>query len=244
MRSIVAGLAVLVGLSGTAMADIITSTPAGFAGAFTTDMITGQVTHTSGGTRASTIVYDNTASAANAGVTNGDNTATWGDTMTTTGTGTLQDFTCSVYNSSTSTGTLASATLAVDFYRTSDNSHIGGFTSSLTFSGMTPGFYTLVSFTNLSTLAIGLDTTGILVTQSLSAVTGGATVTGVVSLNPVTVGSSPVSLYVSDPPGLPAGLYTLGSTPAQVAYQIGVIPAPASMGLLALGGLVATRRRR
>src|SRR5262249_13775732 len=125
---------------------------------------------------------------------------------------------------------------------------LGGFSGSVTFGSPLPaGFFSVITFTGLSGLGtpINLSTTDLLVSPQLST-TVGSTRAGIAGSSPVTVGSSPVSFYKNDPSSPPAGFYVFsgGATPGDPIYKLVTIPAPGSLALLGLGGLIAGRRRR
>jgi hypothetical protein len=252
MRSLLSSLVAVLSVSGTALAGIVGPDSSGVRAApsLTINAITGG--QTSGSPRVSSTVYDNTTSAANFGFSSANLSATYGDTLNMTGTGTLEDFTFSIYNSTSggNAGALNSCTANISFFRQSDSSLIGSFTGNVNFgsSPLPAGFYTLVSFTGLSGLVtpVAFDTANVIVTQSLTNVVGATTRLGIASLDPVTVGSSPNTMYIADPPGTPAGFYNIGSPPlnANPGYLVGVIPAPSSLALIGMGGLLAVRRRR
>lgn len=169
------------------------------------------------------IVYDNTASAANFGVASTDLTATWGDRLLTTGVGVLSSHKLTVFNSNLGTGSLLTATIAVDFYDGVTSLLLGSYNASVNFgAGLNPGFFSTVTVTGLDPLVINLNVTDVIVTQQIVAMTGTATNLGVVSRNPPTVGSSPTSMYISAATiggGVP-GFYTFTNGPANVVNQV------------------------
>lgn len=219
-----------------------------YAGSITIDIRTGQVT--AGSTRAGTTRYDNTATPATVATSSTNLSTIWGDECFTTGTGTLDEFSCSIYNSSSSATPMVSTGLSVGFNAMSGGvigAAIGGFNGTVTFtSPLSPGFFTIVTFTGLSGLGtpINLSTTDVLVAQQLSS-TVGSTRAGIACSSPVSIGSSPTTFYKNDPSSPPAGFYTFGATtPGDPMYKIVTIPASGSLALIGLGGLVAGRRRR
>jgi len=214
----------------------------------TVDMSTGAVSHSS---RTSALIYDNTNTAEGA-FSSTDLGATWGDQLGTLGTGALEACEFSVYNSGSSAGALDTASFNISFYRASDSTFIGGFTTgTVTFgggAGLDAGFFTTVNVTGLDGLGINLDTTDIIMTQSVAAYTGATTRLGFVFGGPLLAGTtSPDSVYLDATTVGTPGFYTLtnGGVPtvANAFYSI-TVPSPASAGLLGLGGLVAVRRRR
>lgn len=200
---------------------------------------------------AGTVVFSNlqTGFTADRAFSSTDLTAVFGDRLTTVGTGRLQEFSFALFNSGTSAGTLVSATVRIDFLRASDSSSMGAISVNTGNINLATGFFTSLNVTGLDTLNINLDTTDILVLQTVTSLTGAANRLGVVSTTPTSVGSSVDQLYIdaSTVGGGVAGFYNITSNnlpvPFRVGYQV-VVPAPGAFALLGLGGLVATRRRR
>ncbi|MCL4221891.1 MAG: hypothetical protein KJZ65_11055 [Phycisphaerales bacterium] len=246
MSKTILGALALVAIAGVASADVIMEDNLQFAGHIFTD-VHGNTHSQQRGTPIT--IYSNTSSAANAATSSLNLNTRWGDTLNMTGTGVLDAFSLTVFNSASgNTGVINTYDVDVRFYRISDSSFIGGFIGQINFgiSALSPGYYSVVTFTGLSGFGINLDTANILATQARVAHTGGSIRMGVASLSPVTIGSSPVSFYKDDPSSPPAGFYVFsgGATPADLGYRVDVIPAPGAFALLGLGGLVATRRRR
>ncbi len=213
---------------------------------YTIDMATGGVSQDA---RFVGTIYDNTNTASGA-FSSTDLGATWGDQLGTLGTGTVDAVEFSVFNSGSSAGALANASFNISFFRASDSSFIGGFnTNTVTFTGgLAQGFFTTVNVTGLAGLGINLDTTDIIMTQSVIAQTG-STRLGFVFGGPLLAGTtSPDSVYLDATTVGAPGFYTLTSgglpTVANAFYSITTVPTPASAALLGLGGLVAARRRR
>lgn len=201
--------------------------------------------------KAGSVVYDNTTSATSLAFSSTEVlTRTYGDRCNTAGTGILDSFKFSIFNSGSSAGTLVSATVLLSFASfdavSGTATALGSFSSTVTFSSpLGAGFYSTVTATDLSSLGINLSSTSLLVTQKITAKTGNASRTGVVSLTPVTVGSSPTSFYQSSPT-VAAGFYTSASGAVDLIYQIGVVPVPApgAAALVGLAGMITGRRRR
>jgi hypothetical protein len=182
------------------------------------------------------IVYDNTATVLGA-YSSTNLQFVWGDDPVLTAGGILDDFTLSIFNSSSSAGPLLTATIAVEFYDNADPANpvdLGGFSGDVEWTGgLAQGYYSAVSWSDLSMLETPIELpTNVLVLQQVTALTGTASKLGVVYAYPPTVGTSA------------AGFYTNGTwtTTNGGFYQIGVIPEPASIILLALGGLLLRRR--
>ncbi len=204
-----------------------------------------------GSVRGGTTVFTNlqTGFTANAAFSSTDASAVFGAQLATVGTGRLQDFSFTLFNSGTSAGALTSAQVAFNFYRASDSSLIGGFNVNTGAINLATGFFTTLNVNGLDSLNINIDATDIIVTQSILSRVGAADRTGLVSASPVTIGSALPQLYIdaADVGGGAAGFYNITSGGSPITFNAGyqiVVPTPASAGLLGLGGLLATRRRR
>ena len=242
-----AGVAAL-SLTALASAEVI-SEFAQFAGGYIVDARTGLTTEDKGGSvdKSATTVYDNTSSSTSLAFSTTDLTMTWGDECVLAGTGILDSFKFSVFNSGSSAGTLTGATFRLTFTSLSDSTVLGTYDGSVTFTtALGKGFYSVITSTGLASNNINLSTTGpILVTQQVIAKTGTASRLGVVSLSPVTVGSSPNYFYEKGA-STPAGWYTSASGPVNLLYQVNVnaVPAPGAVALVGLAGIITGRRRR
>lgn len=167
-----------------------------------------------------------------------------GDTAQLTGTGTLDTFEYSIYNSGA--GTLTAATATFHFYQDTQignriGTELGSFTSSLTFTA-TPGQYVIGNVANLSTLPspIVFNTSSLVVTEQITSATGSSA--GVI-FNPIVgVGTdlTPTSHYVD-------GSFVANANNATTTqmFQIGLVPEPATVSVLTVGaGMLALKRRR
>lgn len=178
-------------------------------------------------------IYDNTASAANFGFSSTDLTAVWGDRLFTTGTGILSTHAFTIFNTGTSAGVLLTANVGVDFYDSATSTFLGGYTTNVNFgAGLGLGFYSIVNVPSLDPLLINLTTTDIIVLQTVLSKTGPANRLGIASLNPVTLGASPGSMYIAASTvggGVP-GFYNIGNPPlpANPGYALAVNPPPVS----------------
>lgn len=194
------------------------------------------------GTNVASIVYDNTASTANAGFSSTDLAASYGDEIFTTGTGDLTSQRFTVFNSGSSAGLLLTATIAISIYDANTNAPLGSYSTTANFgTGLSPGFYSTVTVTNLDPLLISLSSNHLLVLQTITAQTGAASKLGIASLNPVTTGSSPDYMYIQATTVGPGGYYFL-SVPANPGYQVSVIPPPVDVKSNSWGAIKALYR--
>lgn len=185
----------------------------------------------SSATNAVSIVYDNTTSAANFGFSSTDLLATFGDELFTTGAGILSSHKLSLFNAGTSLGPVLTANIGVSFFDATTAAFLGSYNVNVNFgAGLNPGFFSTITVTPLDPLLINLNTTHLLVTQTVLAKTGAANNLGIASRNPPTIGSSPNYMYISASTvgGGVAGFYNIGTSPANPANQIGVSPPPVS----------------
>lgn len=173
------------------------------------------------------VVYDNMTAAVQGGFSSTDLGAVWGDQVATTGTGTLEEAACTIYNSSSSAGPVLTAVFSLDYYDAVSFAYLGGFVSNVNFgSGLPPGYYSDVTFTGLDPLAIDLNVTDVIVLQSVSSFTGTATRLGIVLKDPPAVGSSGPEFYADASTVGTAGWYTLTGINANPGYQISVVSGP------------------
>src|SRR5262249_25112887 len=130
--------------------------PAIFAGHAYYDLTTGTVSwENNPAPLAAVDIYSNIASGALFAISSTDLAATWGDEVTTTGTGTLDQTDFTVFNSGSSGGgSLLSASFTIDLFDGPSSAFLGGFTTSVVnFPGGLPtGFYTIITVTSLAPL--------------------------------------------------------------------------------------------
>lgn len=240
------GVALLAAMAGGASAEISVET-AQFAGYINVNFATGETTYSDSPiTTRATTQYTNTASAANFGFSSTDLNSTWGDDTYGVGTGglvTSQQYT--VFNSGSSAGSLLTCTVQLLYRDVNTEAAFAGFNGNINFglTGLAKGFYSVVTFTGLDGLGMVVPK-NVMLTQQVTAKTGLASRLGIASLNPPTVGTSFDDMYISSTTVGAPGWYTVASGPANPGYQIDVIPAPASLALMGMGGLIAGRRRR
>jgi hypothetical protein len=223
---------VLVCTAGTAMAENEVGTGT-FQSHIYVDMGSGAVYSPKGAmTQIAGDVYNSTnpQSPAIAGVSTTDMNGIYGDRITTTGTGILQELDFTVYNPSNSAGPITSASFQINVFDAVTAAPLAGFTTSSVPIALNPGFFTIITVSGLSVLNANINVTDLVVTQKIAARTGTATRQGVALLDPPSIGSSANTLYISNT-ATPAGFYTLGSPPinANAGYRINVQqPVPAA----------------
>jgi hypothetical protein len=220
--------AILCAWAGAAMAQAVAEPVGNFAGWYVHDHVTNTTTLQPNAPQAvPVVVYDNTGSPATFGVSSTDLASTWGDELLTTNVGTLSAVVFSLFNSGSSAGALLTANIQVDFYDANTAAPLGGFTTNVSFgTGLPAGFYSLITVTSLDPLLIDLNTSDVIVTQRVFNKTGAASRLGIVSFNPVTVGSSLADMYIASSTIGPAGWYTFGNGPANPGWQVSVVTAP------------------
>ena len=198
-----------------------------YAGHYTINVVTGATSFQAAPASAQVLgdVYDNVhpPAVAQFGFSSTDLTAIFGDRVTTTGGGLLDQNDFSVYNSGTSAGNLETASFVISFYDGASMAFLGGYVTPVIGMGpLPPGYYVFASFTGISALSINLPTTDILVTQQVMDHTGTANRLGIVSLDPPGVGSSGPSFYVNASTVGPAGYYNINGYNANPGYRINV----------------------
>jgi hypothetical protein len=182
-----------------------------------------------------TTVYDSLSTAATAGTSRASSeNPIYGDTLTLSAGGTLANFGLTLYNSSSSAGSITNGTTTVKFY---DNTipYTSGTINVQTLLGtavvnwayvggdsLDPGVFD-TQVVDLSGLGIVLPQ-NVLVTQQFTQTSGNSTRWGVALLSDPVVGSSPNTVFISSS-ALSPGLYTIsGGNPGQVGYQIDIGP--------------------
>ena len=223
----------LVAAAGWASADVINAEPAQYYGHAYLDAITGDLSWNLAQPSpfAGTDIYSNVLSAANFGFSSSSLTSIWGDRVTTVGTGILseQDFT--VFNTTTSAGSLTSATFNLAFFDAVSAVPLGAYTTGLVLfpGGLPPGTYAIVTITSLAPANIDLNVNDILATQQIGTKNGAANRLGIASLDPPTIGSSSNVMYINSSTVGPAGFYNIGNPVlnANPGYRLNVtVPVP------------------
>lgn len=214
-------------LTGAALAADLTPEPAEFFGEVTVNLGSGdQMIHHDPQLLPGIDVYSNVASAANFGFSSTSFASIFGDEVFMSGTGILDQHVFSIYNGGGAN--LLTATIAVNFYDAVTSGFLGGYTTNVSLgAGLIAGQYTLVTVTNISPLAINLNVSDIVVTQTMTAHTGASTRCGIASLTPPTIGTSPNTMYINSSTVGPAGFYNIGTAPnflpANPANRINVL---------------------
>ncbi|MBN2447313.1 MAG: PEP-CTERM sorting domain-containing protein [Phycisphaerae bacterium] len=190
----------------------------------------------------STVVYSNVATATSGYSRLNPPAEEIGDELLTTGAGPLDSVTFSVYNSSNSTLPLTGADLTLKFYNYNSGTSSFDLAGTLaydnvTFTGLTPGYYTMLTVSDIAQSQTINLSTDILATLTISDIQGGAERVGQILFNPPTIGSSTDDFYRD------GAWYWFGGSPvANFGWEIGVVPEPTALLLLGLAGLLARRR--
>jgi hypothetical protein len=229
-----AALVLLAGVAGTAAAQ--DSEEGGtFYSHIYVDMGTGmQYTPKGFVTQLAGDVYNNTnpQATALAGFSSTDLNAQYGDRLTTTGTGILQENDFTIFNSPSSAGPLLSSTFNIALFNGTTSALLGNYsTGAVTFgAGLAPGFFSVITITGLSGLNINVNTTDVIMRQQCGTRTGTANRLGVVLLDPPTIGSSTNTMYINATTVGAAGFYNIGNPAlnANPGYRVNVAqPVPA-----------------
>ena len=239
-KAFASALVLLASVAGMASAqDEVTAEGAGtFYSHIYYDMGTGLQYTPKGGfvTQLAGDVYNNTnpQAAIVGSITSTDLAAQWGDRVTTTGTGLLQENDFTIVNAGTSAGPLLTATFGIALFNGTTSALLGSYsTNPVNFGSLGQGFFTVLTITGLAGLNINLNTTDVIMRQQVLAKTGTATRLGVVLFDPPTIGSSTNTMYINASTVGPAGFYNLGTAPnfvnANPGYRINVAqPVPAT----------------
>lgn len=191
--------------------------------------------------------YKNSAATPIGAFSSTSLTSVWGDRVTTTGTGILDEMDFTIYNSSSSAGTLLTASFGLNIFNGTTLAPIGGFnTTTVSFgAGLGLNAFSVITVTGLSALNINLNTTDLILTQTVLAKTGAANRLGIVFMDPPSVGSSTNTFYANSATVGPAGFYNVGNPAinANPGYRVN-IPEPGTLALLGMGVPFVLRRRK
>jgi hypothetical protein len=228
-----AALILLAGFVGTASAQDETEDGV-YAGHIYVDFGTGLRYEPKGGgyvTQLAGDVYNNTnpLPATLAAFSSTDLAAQWGDRVTTTGTGILQENDFTFYNSSSSAGPILTASFGIGLYNAATNALLGSYsTTPVNFGvgGLLAGQFTIITVTGLGGLNVNVNTNDVLMVQQVLVKTGTGNRLGIVSANPPTIGSSANTMYINATTVGPAGYYTVTNVP-NPGYRIN-LSAPVS----------------
>lgn len=190
-------------------------------------------------------VYNNTNPQAppNFGFSTVDLAAHYGDRVTTTGSGMLQENDFTIYNSGASAGALLTCSFNLALFNGMTNALLGSYTTgAVSFgTGLPPGAFSIITVTGLGGLNINVNTTDVLMRQQVSVKTGAANRLGIASLDPPTIGSSSNQMYINASTVGPAGYYNVGSPPypnSNPGYRIN-LNAPTPAGSYSWGSIKA-----
>jgi hypothetical protein len=189
-------------------------------------------------------VYNNTnpLSTTLAAISSTDLNAQWGDRVTTTAAGILQENDFTVYNSGSSAGPLFTSTFTIAFFDGVTSALLGGYnTSAVVFgaAGLPQNGYSIITVTGLGSLNLNLPT-DVIVRQNCGLRTGTASRLGVISANPPSIGSSGATMYINASTVGPAGFYTVTNVP-NPGYRINV-SAPVPVAPTSWGSIKANYR--
>ncbi|HKA23520.1 MAG TPA: hypothetical protein VKF80_00930 [Candidatus Eisenbacteria bacterium] len=220
--------------------------PAHFAGYATFDLTTGQTSYsmTKPTPLAAVDIYNNIGNAPIAGLASTDLASIFGDQVTTTGTGTLDELELVVYNAAG--GPVMTTNIFISFYDAVTLAPLGSIGGGLDFTplgGLPAGSFVYVQGTGLAGAGVNLSTTNLIVTQQLQPITSASTSLGTVLVSaPPALGTSLPSVYIDSSTFGPAGFYTLnGIDEADLGYRLAILePTPAKQSTW--GGVKGTYR--
>lgn len=165
------------------------------------------------------------------------------DDLNMTGMGHLGNVGVNIANTGTTAWAATGGSGIIRFYRQSDGSFIGGFGFNLPALNLAVNSSTRLQFGDgaLAGLNIWLDTTNIFMSVQYTALNGASLATvGMQTRGPVGIGTSTDNMI-----NVGSGNFNFNGAPlANGGLKVAIVPTPASLALLGLGGLAAARRRR
>jgi len=180
-------------------------------------------------------VYDNTTASTVIGFSDADLAGEFGDRVTTTGTGFLDQNDFTIFNSGSSVGPFLTAVFTITLY---DGSlpllpvpvPLGSYTTApvIFTGGLLPGTFKIITMTGLSGLGINLTTTDVLIKQKISSFTGTANRVGCVLKGLASPGSSVAAMYINTTSNA-SGYYTVVGGQNDPGYRINVSSVPVEL---------------
>jgi len=224
--------------------DVETIDAKNYAGHTTINLMTGEIKHDSARVGSQVYAAPATVSGGLSSTLTSGSSQVFGDEAQPVygGNNVLEEFTFAMYNSSSGGGTwTGTTTVTIQFNNFVTSAFVTGFTGSIPMAatwggtGLAAGYFGELTFTGLGALLGNVALPADLLIQQQFATVTGTTRVGTVGGAATSVGTSIANFYFN-------GVST-ASTAGQVDYKINATPEPASLALLALGGLLGFRRR-
>lgn len=201
-RATLVALAVTLAALGPALASAQLSIEPvrGYAGEWVIDGRTGAQLWSAERTRplALTTVYDNLDSPENFAISAlNTGPAVWGDSVITTGTGTIRSLSFTLYNGPRSIYSIGTPQLLLRFRDPANDQVLATAAYNPNLSpAVPPGYYGILTVSN-PPVPLTLETRTLVIEQEMTIDDANVVEFGVVSFAPPTVGSSPASMYTS-----------------------------------------------